>query len=94
MAMSSAHQNFVSNTSTETRRLLEFFAKETQLNVLWSGAPAYQTAITQEEIDSVASFAGAGLTAQNIADAQYAMAAINTSIQNALVALTILANLP
>lgn len=94
MAMSSAHQNFVSKTSNEAKRLLEFFAQETQLNVLWAGAPNYDQLITQQDIDSVASFAGAGLTTQNIADAQFAMATINTTIQNALVALTILANLP
>lgn len=94
MAMSAAHQNFVSNTAIEARKLLDFFSEETQLNILWAGAPAYQTAITQAEIDSVPSFAGAGLTMQNLADAQFIMASINTSIQNALVALTVLANLP
>ncbi len=94
MSMSAAHQNFVSNTAEQARELLKFFAEETQLNVLWAGAPNYQAAITQAEIDSVSSFAGAGLTAQQLADAQYAMEQVNTTIENALVALTVLANLP
>ena len=94
MPMSAAHQDFISKTSNEANRLLDFLSEETQLNVLWAGTPNYQTLITQEEIDSVESFAGAGLTVQNVADAQYAMASIQTAVTNALVALTILGNLP
>lgn len=94
MAMSAAHQNFVSNTSILARQLLQYQAMEQQLNILWAGAPNYSTAITQAEIDSVPSFAGAGLQKQTIADAQYAMANLNTAIQNAIVALTTMANLP
>ena len=92
--MNTAHQNFVSETSREAKRLLEFFAEETQLNILWAGTPDYQSLITQEEIDSVGSFSGAGLTVQDLADTQYAMANINTAIENAIVAMTMLASLP
>jgi hypothetical protein len=94
MAMSAAHQNFVSATSYRAKILLDQIGPLDQLNVLWAGSPGYDTAITQEEIDSVESFAGAGLTAQNLADAEYVLAGILTSINNALVALTVLANLP
>lgn len=94
MAMTAAHQNFVSNTAIEARALLAFFSEETQLNILWAGLPDYQHQITQDEINSVPTFAGAGLTLQNIADAQFIMATIMGNIQAQLVALTILANLP
>ncbi len=94
MGMSAAHQNFVSQTSNQAKALLDFFAEETQLDVLWSGTPDYQHTITQADIDSVESFAGAGLTVQNVTDAQYAMSVIKGNIQSAIVALTVLANLP
>lgn len=94
MAMSSAHQNFVSETAARCRVLLAEYGELSQLNVLWAGTPNYDALITQEEIDSVPSFQGAGLTTQNLADAEFALATILGNINNSLVALTILANLP
>ncbi len=94
MAMSLAHQKFINDTTKQARALLEFYQLATELEVLWSGSPAYQTAITQTEIDSVANLLGAGLTLQNVADAQYVMSLVKGNIQNAIVALTILAYLP
>lgn len=94
MTMPAAHQNFITNNKANAQRLLDFFGEEEQLNILWAGSPNYQNTLTQEEINDVVSFAGAGLTTQNIADGQFAMATINGIIQNALVALTVLANLP
>jgi len=94
MPMSDAHQNFISQTSYRAKVLLDQVGPLAQLNVLWAGSPDYDTAITQEEINSVPSFVGAGLTVQQVADAEYVLASILTSINNALVALTMLANLP
>ncbi len=91
---SAAHQNFISQTGYRSRVLLDQIGSLEQLNVLWAGSPGYDTAITQEVIDSVPAFLEAGLTAQNLADAEYALAITLTNIKNALVALTILANLP
>ncbi len=94
MAMSAAHQNFVSQTAYRARVMLDQIGPLEQLNTLWAGTPNYDELITQEEIDSVASFAGAGLTAQNVADAEFALATIKGQIDNAMVALTVLASLP
>lgn len=95
MSMSAAHQNFISNTSGQAKILLDqMLGQLEQLNELWAGSSGYNTAITQEEIDSVPSFAGAGLTSQNLADAEFILATIMGNIMNALQALTMLANLP
>jgi hypothetical protein len=93
MAMSASHQNFVSATSYRAKIMLDQIGALEQLNALWAGVPAYNTKITQAEIDSVLSFAGANLTAQNLADVEYVLAVIMGNIMNALPALTVLANL-
>lgn len=92
--MEQAHQNFVSQTAYRAKIMLDQYGPLSQLNVLWAGAPNYDALITQAEIDSVPSFAGAGLTTQTLADAEFALATIRTTIENALPSLTVLANLP
>jgi hypothetical protein len=92
--METAHQNFVSKTSYNAKRLLDMYGDLAQLNVLWAGSPNYDGLIDQASIDSVPSLAGAGLTASQLADAEFIMATIKGNIENALPALTVLANLP
>lgn len=94
MAMSSAHQNFISREGQLAKLLLDQYGELAEQNVLWAGSPTYQTLITDEEIATVQSFAGAGLTHQNMADAAYVMEQIRTLLTNGLPALTVLANLP
>lgn len=94
MAMSSAHQNFVSDEGRLAKVFLSEYGDLAQQNVLWAGTPNYQNLITQEEIDSVPSFLGAGLTKPQLTDACYALEQVRTLLTNALPALTVLAKLP
>jgi hypothetical protein len=87
-----AHQDFISDSAEQCKALLDLYGPLVLLNVLWAGSPNYDALITQNEIDEVTSFAG--LTAGQLADAQFAMATIKDTITNALPALTVLANLP
>lgn len=95
MALSAAHANFISKTSGISKALLDqTYSLLIQLDALWAGTPDYDTLITQANINTVASLLGAGLTTTNIADALFALAAIKTSITNALPAFTVMASLP
>ena len=94
MAMSSAHQNFVSDEGRLAKKFLDEYGDMVQQNVLWAGTPSYSTLITQEEIDSIPSFAGAGLTKQELADACYALEQMRTIMTNAMTALTVMSKLP
>lgn len=85
--------NFVSRAGNYARAELDLYGDLTQQNVLWAGTPDYDARITQQEIDSVPAFAAAGLTAQQVADAVYALEQIRGIITNALPALTVLAHL-
>lgn len=85
--------NFISNTSNRAKTQLGEYGELTQQNVLWAGTPDYATRITQEGIDSVPSFADAGLTKQQVADAVYALEQIRGIMTNAMPALTVLAGL-
>lgn len=94
MAMSAVHQNFISRTSYTSKRLLDLYGELQQLNTLWAGVPDYDAEITQGEIDTVPSFLDAELAYQTLADAEFALASIMTTITNALPALTEIAALP
>ena len=92
--MPAAHQNFISTSGNQCKALLDLLGMLEQLNTLWAGTPNYQGLIDQAEIDSVPAFAGAGLTTQTLADAEFALANTMTGIHNAIVALTVLGTLP
>ena len=91
--MDAVLQNFVSKTAQLSREQLARYGDLAQQNVLWAGSPDYAERITQEEIDSVPSFAQAGLTAAQLADAVYALEQIRGVMTNALPALAVLAQL-
>lgn len=93
MAMSNVHQNFVSRSASMAKQLLDLYGELVQLNTLWAGTPNYQSAITQEMLDAVNEFSGAGLTLQTLADSEYILAQILNNLQNALPALSVLAEL-
>lgn len=91
--MENVLQNFISVTGREARAQLDRYGDLTQQNVLWLGTPDYDTRITQEGIDSVASFADAGLTLTQVADAVYALEQIRGIMTAAMPELTVLAGL-
>jgi hypothetical protein len=86
-------QDFISRCGNYAKDELALYGDLAQQNVLWAGSPGYNARITQDAIDEVPSFAGAGLTAAQVADAVYALEQIRGIITNALPALTVLANL-
>jgi hypothetical protein len=92
--MNASHQNLISASSNTAKRLLEIMGELGQENVLYHGSPNYKVLITQGEIDTVPALVGAGLTKTMLDDAEFALAAVNTTLTNALVALTMLARLP
>lgn len=92
--MNNAHQNFISDESGLAKRILAEYGELSQQNVLWAGTPNYDELITQEDIDSVVTLAGAGLTTTQLADACYALEQVRGILTNAMPSLTILAKLP
>lgn len=89
-----AFANFISRTGQASKTQLDQIGTLSQLDVLWAGAADYDALITQAEIDEFPSFVAAGLTAAQLGDALFALATIRNTINNALPALTMLANLP
>jgi hypothetical protein len=94
MAMSSAHQNVISNASKLAKAMLEIEGEIAQLDALWNGVPAYGTAVTQADIDTVASFAGAGLTKAQVDDVIYSLKIARDSIMGNLPSMAVVAHLP
>lgn len=92
MAMSVAHLNYVRQIQNTSRLMLDIQGSIQQERILGSGVPDYLGKITQQDID--ASFPDSGVTVQALADAQYILSIIGDNVNSALVALTILANLP
>jgi hypothetical protein len=90
MAMTAARKQFVVRTSSEVKALMSLYTELCQLNALWAGAPNFDDLITQADLDEVAEFSGVGLTAQQLADAEYALASIKSTIEGALVPLAVL----
>ena len=91
--MDSVHQTFVGRVAGRARAVLDMYGDLTRQNELWAGTPDYSNAITQDDIDSVAQFASAGLTKQQLADGIYALELIRGNVTNALAALAILSEL-
>ena len=91
--MDAVLQSFISKAAQHARAELALYGELAQQNVLWAGTPDYQGRITQDAIDEVPSFAGAGLTAEQLADAVYALEQIRGIMTDALPALAVLAGL-
>lgn len=89
--MAIQHDKFIAQSSRTAAALLLLYGELSQENVLFNGAPNYKAAITQPIIDAQAS--NAGLTVQNLADAEFALASILTTLTGALPALAILKGL-
>lgn len=92
MALSAAHMNFIRQAQQQARVLLDQHGGMVTQGIFYSGTPNYDNEILQSDID--ANFPDSGLTIQTLADAEFAIALIKTNIENAIVALNILANLP
>lgn len=91
--MNAPQQNLVSKAGQLCSQLLEMKGTIDQIDVLYSGSPNWDDLITQGEIDEVGSFAEAGLTAANVADAVYILKLIRDNINSNLPAMVMMANL-
>lgn len=91
--LSVPHSNHIRKTQNLARILLDLQGQLHQNRVMWSGTPDYDSEIdSQGDVDEA--FPDAALTLATLADAQYALAAVDEAITAALVPLTVLANLP
>jgi hypothetical protein len=91
MALTAAETNFVNKSIATANTLISMYGTLVELDQLWAGAADFDAQITQGDIDTVVAWNG--LTTTILGDAQFAMAAMKTSITNALQALSVLANL-
>jgi hypothetical protein len=92
--MNAALSNFVSRTKNQARILKDAMALSQELVTLYNGTPDYGAQITQAEIDSVPSFAEAGLTKGQLDGVVYSLGVINAQITSYLTEFVMLANLP
>lgn len=83
----------VLGVGNQARQQLEQYGPLTVQNALWAGTPNYDALIDAAAIATEAYFVAAGLTAQQLGDAIYALEQIRTVITNALPALSILAQI-
>lgn len=92
MALTNAEASFINRNAQAAKTLLDLYGELIQLDQLYAGAADFDASITQGDLDSVATYTQSGLTTTVIADAQFGMSAIRTSITNMLAALSVLAN--
>lgn len=91
--MNAPQQNLISKAGNLCEQLLKMTGPINQIDVLYSGTPNWDDLITQNEIDEVDSFAEAGLTAANVADAVYILKLVRDNVNSNLPAMVMLANL-
>lgn len=92
--MNAPQQNLISKTGNVCRALLAVMADIEQIDILYSGAPGWDNLITDQEIATVPSFAAAGLTAAQVADAIYQIKLIRQQVTTGnLPAMVLLAQL-
>lgn len=94
MALTFPQTAFIGKSVRTVQDLMKLYGTLVELDSLWAGAPAYNVAITQEALDTAANAPFAGMTAQNLADAEFALSSIKNTIANAIAALSVLDNMP
>ena len=75
--MEAPQQNFISRVANQARLLRDSQALSNECDVLYNGTADYDTLITQEQINSVASFANAGLTKTDLDAVVYILKMVN-----------------
>lgn len=91
--MNTAYRQYILNQAQRAKALLNLYMSLLQGDILWNGTPDYKAKITQTEIDGNQAFFDAGLTVQNLADAQYTLSLVEGQIAAQFPALQILASL-
>lgn len=94
MAISQAEINFVMKTSAMAQTLMDLYGNLTVLNQLWAGPNAFNTGITQADLDNYPAFADIGLTTQQLADVEYTLGLILGNLNNQLSGLSIVGSIP
>jgi hypothetical protein len=80
MALGAPQQDLISDVGSVCNTLLGLQGIIEQIDILYNGAPDWDTLITDEEIDGVPSFAAIGLTAQDVADAIFQIKTVRTQV--------------
>ena len=91
--MDAPQQDLVSDVGNLCAQLLEMSGKIEQIDVLYNGAANWDSLITDVTLASVPSFAAAGLTAVNVADAIFILKTARAAAYANLPAAVILGNL-
>lgn len=92
MALAAAQQDLITDVGSVCRTLLDMQGQIEQIDILYNGAPDWDSLITDEEIDGVPSLAAIGLTAANVADAIFQIKTVRTQVMTGnLTALVMLA---
>lgn len=89
MALTQAEISFIQNSGQAVKNLLALEGNLDQLNTLWAGAAQFSVSITQNDLTTSPAFNG--LTTQDLADVEFALATILNTIKGALPAFTTLA---
>lgn len=80
MALSAPQQDMVSRMAQMLDWLLDNEGEINRFDILYSDTPNWDTDITQDEINEVASFAAIGLTTTDIATALYVLKQVRTQV--------------
>ena len=91
MASQSEKYNAISKVAQHCKTLVDLYGPLVVDDALWAGSPNYNGAITQGDLDANPNFGG--LTHQQLADAEFALATIKTQINTSLTQLLVLAGL-
>ena len=92
--MNAPQQDFISRFGQQARKARDLFALSEEIDTLYKGTPNWEALITQEEVDSVPSFAAAGLTVAQLGAVCYILKMINLQMSTIdFPALVMLANL-
>lgn len=92
--MDALYQNFISGVAQVAKEELNLREMILELDTLYNGSPHWVDQITQEDIDSVPSFAAAGLTKQMISDVIYSAKNADADVVGNLPAFVVLAHIP
>lgn len=80
MSLGAPQTNFVTDLGQVCQKLLDLQGSILELNELYNGTPDWATLITDQELATIADFAAAGITAQNVADAVYQVNLVRTQV--------------
>lgn len=89
MAVTPPQEKFFGESVRTTQSLMALYGTLVELDALWA---VYGSQMTDAAFEGVARFNG--ITATNLADAEFALSSVKNTMANAIIALSILKNMP